>query len=301
MVTRYRAIPRCYGHYELFGEDINACEIERICVSNDSLSFEEYLQCRKMHLIINLFYNDGVLKEVLRFLKGLRLSVFDWLSIMFEDRENDAFLALVGDFLQETESELWLNGGEFRAFTRNADNIRRFVSGELGANLIFKYRARALIECADAIADVAGRALEKLLQWNDAPDAARDFGRELVTFGHARFAGLFDHDATSPEHEFRFDVIGYADATEPGDPEHYLRQAPIVYRFDHNEEQRKTVQNYVAIYGASLTGYSRILSKVYVRKLFRQAVDVTGIGALAQNPRDLRFGQAALTGLNEFG
>lgn len=301
MVTRYRAIPRCYGHYELFGEEINACEIERICVSNDSLSFEEYLQCRKMHLIINLFYNDGVLKEVLRFLKQLRLSIFDWLSIMFEDRENEVFLELVADFLKETETELWLDRDEFRAFARRGENIKRFVAGELGANLIFKYRARALIECADAIADVARRALDRLLDRNGVSDVARGLGRELVTFGHARFAGLFDYHSAAPEHEFRFDVIGFADAAETHDPGDYLRAAPVRYRFEHTEEQRRTVHNYVAIYGASLTGYSRILSKVYVRKLFREAVDVSGIGAFAQSQRDLRFGQAALTGLNEYG
>jgi len=46
---------------------------------------------------------------------------------------------------------------------------------------------------------------------------------------------------------------------------------------------------------------SRILSKVYVRKLFRELRDVTGSRAARQSPKDLRFGQAALTGLNEFG
>src|SRR5947208_3568088 len=107
MVTRYRAIPRCYGYYDLFGQHINACEIERICVANDSLSFEQYLQCRKMHLIVNLFYNDGVLKEVLRFIRMLGLSVYEWLEFIYRDDRNQELQGLIAQFLSETETELW--------------------------------------------------------------------------------------------------------------------------------------------------------------------------------------------------
>ena len=301
MVTRYRAIPRCYGHFDLFGEEINACEIERICVANDTLSFEQYLQCRKMHLIINLFYNDGVLKEVLRFIKLMRLSIYDWLELMYEDDENDRFLKLVAQFLKETETELWTDGDDFRAFTRKRENVKKFIAGELGSNLIFKYRAMALVDYADDIADVAMRALDTLLQRKGASATARDLGRELVTFGHARFTGLFDFSRIEPEHEFRFDVSAFLDRPDGDDPLQFQLSHPVVYRFVHTEAQQTSVRNYTKIYGTSLAGLSRILSKVYVRKLFREIVDVTGSSTLHASQRDLRFGQAALTGLNEFG
>jgi radical SAM superfamily enzyme YgiQ (UPF0313 family) len=301
MITRYRAIPRCYGHYDLFGAEINACEIERICVSNDTLSFEQYLQCRKMHLIINLFYNDGVLKEVLRFLKLMRLSIYDWLALMYEDDENERFLGLVAQFLKETETELWTDGEALRVFTRKRDNIKKFIAGELGSNLIFKYRAMALVDYADDIGDVAMRALDALLRRAGASDAARDLGRELVTFGHARFAGLFDYIRVDPEYVFDYDVSAFLDRPDGDDPLQFRLRRPVVYRFVHTEAQQATVRNYMKIYGASLAGLSRILSKVYVRKLFREIVDVTGTSTLRTSQQDLRFGQAALTGLNEFG
>ncbi len=300
MATRYRAIPRCYGHYDLFGQEMNACEIERICVSNDTLSFEQYLQCRKMHLIINLFYNDGVLKEVLRFIKFMRLSIYDWLALMYEDDENERFIGLVAQFIRETETELWTDGEAFRAFTRKRDNIKKFITGELGSNLIFKYRALALVDYADDIADVAVRALDMLLQRARASDTARDLGRELVTFGHARFAGLFDYTRVDPEHVFCYNVLEFLDAPDGDDPLRFRLRNPVVYRFVHTEAQERMVRNYMKIYGTSLAGLSRILSKVYVRKLFREIVDVTGSSMLCANQRDLRFGQAALTGLNEF-
>jgi radical SAM superfamily enzyme YgiQ (UPF0313 family) len=301
MVTRYRAIPRCYGHYDLFGQEINACEIERICIANESLSLEQYLQCRKIHLIVNLFYNDGVLKEVLRFIRMLGLSVYDWIELIYRDDGNEGLQELISSFLKETERELWLDRDEFRAFTRKRENIQRFISGELGANLIFKYRSIALLRHPDDIADVARRSLAALLVRHAQSDEARELGDELIAYGHARLSGLFEMTATEPQLTFNYDVVAFSDrpaSTEPGD---YRMCGPIVYRFVHSAEQAQTINRYLTVYGNSVVGLSRILSKVYVRKLFRQPIDVTGSTTASISNRDIRFGQAALTGLNEFG
>ena len=302
MVTRYRAIPRCYGYFDLFGEQINACEIERICVANESLSFEQYLQCRKMHLIVNLFYNDGVLKEVLRFIRMLGLSVYEWLELIYRDNGNQGLANLTAQFLHETETELWLDHGAFRAFTRKRDNIRRFIDGEFGANLIFKYRSMALLRHANDIADVAHRALKALLERHAVSEGAEELGAELVSYGVARLSGLFETMEFDPQASFNYDVVAFSD-DQPilAGPSDYRMAAPIIYRFIHTEEQAKTIARYLNIYGTSITGLSRILSKIYVRKLFRQPIDVTGSIAANVSQKDFRFGQAALTGLNEFG
>ena len=42
---------------------------EEICVSNSTLSYEDYLDCRRLNLIVNVFYNDGVFQDFLK-LKG---------------------------------------------------------------------------------------------------------------------------------------------------------------------------------------------------------------------------------------
>jgi radical SAM superfamily enzyme YgiQ (UPF0313 family) len=301
MVTRYRAIPRCYGYFDLFGEQINACEIERICIANDSLSFEQYLECRKMHLIVNLFYNDGVLKEVLRFIRMLGLSVYDWLEHIYRDDENPRLQQLIAQFLKETETELWFDREEFRAFTRKRENIHRFIAGDFGANLIFKYRSLALLDHPDDIADVARRTLGALLEEHQISEEAREIGRELITYGHARLSGLFGSDEPDPQHVFSYDVVAFSDRPVSSDPADYRLPTPIVYRFMHGDEQAQTIKRYTNIYGTSLAGFSRILSKVYVRKLFRLPVDVTGSVTASVSQKDLRFGQAALTGLNEFG
>ena len=47
MKTKFRVVPRCYGSYEVYGKETNVAEIEEICTSHNTLSFADYLECRK--------------------------------------------------------------------------------------------------------------------------------------------------------------------------------------------------------------------------------------------------------------
>ena len=64
MKTKFRVVPRCYGSYEVYGKETNVAEIEKFCTSHNTLSFADYLECRKMDSIINIFYNDSVLRKL---------------------------------------------------------------------------------------------------------------------------------------------------------------------------------------------------------------------------------------------
>lgn len=299
METRYRLIPRCYGYYDVLGEPVNAAEIERICVASDSLTFDEYLDCRRMHLAINLFYNDGAFKEVLRLLKHEGLSVYAWLERIYRHRGTARFDALVDAFLGETQTELWQSEDELRAFVRDREHVKRFISGELGANLIFKYRSLALVDHAAELAAVATETLDELFAAEGAGDVARRLGRELIRYAELRMTGLFRPDVPAPVDRFEFDVHRFAEQWDPANPEPleaYRFPAPRELRFVHTAEQGALIQRYLGVYGDTVAGLSRILAKVYIRRLFRVPEDASA-GAAA---RDLHIHEAALTGLNEF-
>ncbi len=76
MTLKYRVIPRCFGIYDLLGESLVVAEIEEICVANKTLPYDDYLACRRMNLIVNLFFNDRVFGEVIHLLRwnGLGLA-----------------------------------------------------------------------------------------------------------------------------------------------------------------------------------------------------------------------------------
>ena len=75
--TRFRVIPGCVGMYEFFGETYPVSEIEEIIVGSSSLSFDDYLECRVMNLIVETFYNNALFEEVYGMLHAIGVSPFD--------------------------------------------------------------------------------------------------------------------------------------------------------------------------------------------------------------------------------
>ena len=54
---RFRILADCIGTYKLFGNEFAMAEIEKICNETATMSIDDYLSSRKMHLIIDIFYN----------------------------------------------------------------------------------------------------------------------------------------------------------------------------------------------------------------------------------------------------
>ncbi len=301
MQTRYRVLPRCFGYYDVLGEAINAAEIEEICIANSSLTFEDYLACRRMHLVINVFLNDGVFKEALRLVKMLGLSKYQWLRRIWAFEGDPAFDRFVRGFIDETVSELWESRDELRRFARDRTVLKRYIDGELGANLIFKYKTLAYIEHVDDLARVASATLAAYLVEAGAEREAVELGLELIEFARLRMSNIFIDQGIELRGSFCFDVVEFAAAVKPESVADYRLAAPTTLVFGLSGEQRKILEEFAAIYGRGVMGLSRTLSKVYVRRLFRtpEAIEAAGIELLTR--QEAIIGQNRLTGLNEFG
>lgn len=299
MRVQYRAIPRCYGYYDCLGEEINAAEIEKVCIANNSLTFKQYLECRHMHLIINLFYNDGVFKEALRMIKGQGLSVYEWLDRLYKHSSNARLVELVSSFLKDTEAELWRTKEELRTFARERSNVKKFIDGELGANLIFKYRSLVLLEYVADLSAVAIETMREMFASHGIKDSTTALACELIKFAELRMTDLFKPHAPAPTHVFSFDVISFIDGADGGHPDLFKLPCPVELRFVHSVDQVQTIEDFTRVYGDSLAGLSRILAKVYVGRLFRSPESFMDLRNHVSG-RSIQIGQTALSGLNEF-
>ena len=269
MQTRYRILPRCYGYYDCLGEKINAAEIEEICISNSSMSFTDYLQCRRFHLIISLFYNDGVFKEVLHLLRALGLSKYDWLERIQDYGGNPDFQQFLEEFVEETKGELWQTREEAETLLDNRDNQRHYLEREMGANLLYKYRSIALAGRLEAITSTAMETLSAMLV-DTGNAAALDLGMELITYAEIRMTNIFKDLDRIDTASFHYAVELFENEITQLDLAALKFPAPREYSFELTEDQKKLVTSYLSIYDSTPTGLSRILSKIYMRRLFRQ-------------------------------
>ena len=84
MKTKYRVLPRCFGYFNVFNKEYCVAEIEEILVSNSTLTFDDYLNGRKLDFFVNVFYNDAVLEDLFILLKKLDLSIWDWIYYLLK-------------------------------------------------------------------------------------------------------------------------------------------------------------------------------------------------------------------------
>jgi hypothetical protein len=273
MQTRFRVLPRCFGEYAFADEPVRSVEVEEVCVATKDLSFADYLECRRLHLTVEIFYNDRIFGELIEFLKLHGVSVFAWLMAIHQqlDRFPDDLRTLYTRFHDETAGELWASREALEAFAKRSEAIRRYVTGELGSNLIFKYKALAIFESARALHEVAYATARELLA-GTAPDALARYAtylEELRRFSQCAKLDLMDMGQVV-EDRFGWDFEALTGEAFACLPDGFERPDGIVHYFYHDRVQRESLSTHLRQYGRDLNGLARILAKVYVKHLYRK-------------------------------
>jgi B12 binding domain len=268
LVTRFRIIPRCYGKYDLLDGTVSAAEIDEVCVSLPTLSFSDYLDCRQMNLFIAACYNYGTFRGLVNLLRRLDISVFEWLTLMQRLPFGPDLQEVIQDFRAETANQLWESREELLLYSNV--NIERYVSGELGNNLLHTYRLRLLTQALDDLSDLTGRAAHTICKSSSKSYDHRtsDFIDEVGEFHRLRLTGLLGQDADRPIYQLsRFDVPRYC--LEPGELADYVRPSPALLEHRLVPSQIAARNQYLAQYGATAWGAGRMLTKMPLGDLYR--------------------------------
>ncbi len=280
MQTKFRVVPRCYGSYDILEKKISVSEIEEICVSTKTLSFEDYLECRKMNLIINIFYNDGVFDGIIKLLRECKISIWDWINKIYENSSREDFSefeTLLVDFLNESEGELWEDRNQLRTFCEDEKNIKKFIDGKLGSNLIFKYKSRSLTFDLINIAKIAKISAEEIFKENNVNEENIElFLENLINYKLCEVTNLFDVEIKK-EGIFDFNIqyfLEYKKETHGAfNLNKFKFEKSTIIPFILSDEQSNQLKSYNDLFGKSIEGISRTLSRVYIKKLFRKPIN----------------------------
>lgn len=270
MDVRYRVLPRCFGRFEVLGSPVVAAEIEEVCVGNNTLSFEDYLECRRMNLLIHVFYNEGVFGALLKFLRSLHLSVSRWMDLLYATTPSGRLKELIDAFLEATRTELWTDRDALAAFAQQPGTVESYIKGELGYNIIFTFKALSMTRYVDALQGLAKDTVTRLLE--EAGQASPDnlaFVDDLLAYDSARMTGIFDRPDQSVAVTLTHDVERFFTDRAPAPAAHYRLEHPARFEAVLDEGQKRTIRQFIDLYGSDDAGVSRILTKVFVKKLLR--------------------------------
>lgn len=145
--TRFRSLARNFGLYA--GEPV--FELEEVVISTNTLSFDDYLECRKLQLILEIYHREELFKELLEYVKqnGVSIGVFIMTLLGHLHEAPDEVQQLFADYVLEARNELF--GSPEEALNDLRANYAKIASQEIGGNLLQKYSALGWFKALDPI------------------------------------------------------------------------------------------------------------------------------------------------------
>lgn len=267
MVTKFRVLPRCFGNYQIYGDSISVYEIEEICVANNTMSYQHYLDCRMLNLTVEIFYNSSIFKELTNYLNIKGVETSELISKIHGNAlsGSNALQDIYMSFRDETHGNLWSNREELVASMSEDGAVDRYISGELGSNELFKYRAKAFFYRQNDLHNICFDAAKNILDIRGLLECeVENYLDQLMMYSLKKKEGILDVN-TSCECEFSYDFIAMENFKFQSEP--VKKDCKIV--FSHSSDQIELMNSYVKQYGNSLNGLGRILLRSHVNKLFR--------------------------------
>ena len=109
MKTKWRLLPRAIGQYHIMGEDRTIPEVEQIVIKTDTLTFEDYLSARKLHLTTIIYHNSGVFKLIHKYLSAEGVPISEFIMRVYKKLADcdSPLLPVYEGFIKETKNELF--------------------------------------------------------------------------------------------------------------------------------------------------------------------------------------------------
>ncbi len=273
LIRKYRIQALCFGKYRFGRKKFVSAEIEGVCVGSNTLSFAEYMDCRVFSFIVSVFYNDRVFGELVDFLKHFKVSVFEWLVVIYEryKRFDGPFEKICKDFESDTKNELWDSVEEISEFFNSNAFLEKIANEELGKNLIYYYRAYMLISAFQQINEIAFMSARFLIS-NTKKLASRSIDKFLVDFQEFNLEQKIDllNCKRNSAKSFNYNLYRILDSKEKLKWEEIIDDCgSYSFRFYHTEDQKEEIAYAIETYGSNIDGLAKALSRLPIANLYR--------------------------------
>lgn len=272
LITKFRTIPGCVGMYNLFGEEHPVSEIEEIIVGNNTLPFEDYVECRIMNLLVETFYNNVLFGELFGMCKALGVSIFDCLLYIKNHDElySPRVKEIIKEFIRQTSINLFDSFEEAQKYVLTPEIIGRYIGGELGINELLVHKSELFRAFGD-ICDLIFIGVHEVLKDRGLLTKQVDaYLTELKTFTLLKKKDCITDTKQVSKSKFIFDINAFKDSGFEVDPNQLTPcDPPIEYTFYHDSTQQKHISNQLNIYQKTPIGLGRLLQRSNLKLMYR--------------------------------
>jgi hypothetical protein len=271
--SHFRILPRDFARLR---NGRIAVEIEEIISSTRTMSFKDYQQARKLHLMVAVVYNGAGFGPLLRFLRHKKVPVIKFLEHLVLEIETapESVQKIFQSFVRLTKEELWDSEEALRAYIYEGDNYEKLLKGEIGINLIQTHTAMSLA----AMDDWAGyifRVADGVLagRMGDEPEDAA-FLAEVKAYCAGRTHNIWGSTADEdiPGAIFQYDVEGWARAELFALLSDFRLAEPVYRQFGFTMERQMERAALIQRYGTTPTGIGRIIIQMGRNRIWRETL-----------------------------
>jgi len=297
---KFRIVPLNFGEYG----GTRVFDYEEVGVENKHMSFDDYIYLRGFALLVESLLNGRPFDEFFRYAMLLGENRPTFLKRVYDNihKASPEVRAVMDDFLEETRSELWNSEEELLAHYRKPENYARLVKGEVGGNLIYKYKSQSVAFTPNEWIDFLAQQLKELaadaIDDTDAKDQALVEIDAITTFCRDKVAGLLNAEAdTAPiEDDFNFHIAAWLHDQEDVPLSRYACGEPVRYVFAYSDEQLHTRHDQFTRYGTDVNALSKIVTRISnLESLFRGISTPAGDQIIYLEPEGDQFTRYALS------
>ncbi len=268
--SHFRILPRDFARLR---NGRIAVEIEEVITSTKTMSFEDYLEARKLHLMVAVVYNGGGFSPLMKLLRQSKIPIVQLLQGLVENIQSaPASVRVIFDsFVRLTREELWVSEEDLRAYVRIEENYQKLLNGEIGINLIQTHTAMSLAVMDDWVKYVFQIA-NAMVSDNIDGDAERAgiFG-DIQAFCAGRVHNIWGRERNSdnPRALFHYNIASWMRSPVSEPLSQFGFDRPVMYQFGFPEDKQQEMASLVSRYGTTTTGIGRMIIQMGRNRIWR--------------------------------
>jgi len=264
---KFRIVPLNFGDYD----NQKIFDYEEVGVETKDLSFDDYLYLRVIALLVESLHNGRPFNEFFLYGKHHNIEQASLLKILYDNinKGSKNIQNLIQAFIDETRGELWDSEEELLKFYKKEENYLKLKNGEVGGNLIYKYKSRNLVENnSDWIDLFENQLFEEIIKKNQNlkdKDIIKKELKEISQFCKSKTNGLLDPsiDTKPISYNFHYDILDWIDNYElESDLSKYILEKRRKYIFSYTREQIEIREDVFKRYGTSINALSKIVTRI---------------------------------------
>ncbi len=285
--TLHRVMPRSFGRYQVFGDEFISVESEEICVSTNSMSYADHLDCREMDMAIEILHNGSPFYAYLQLCNWLGYSWFDFLMQVYEQRLrfSQKLKDLFSQFRRDNKTGYWKTYEDLKVNVVNEYDV--LINNADGTNEMSKAKAKAFFLCSDELHGLVKEQMQLLLKKQNVWDKSFDlYLSELDRFIKCQKKNVIEYEHIYRD-VFSFDFISLQRESGGGDPRKHRFKQPTEFEFYFDDNQKAIYGSYINIYGTeSIDALGRLLMRTRGMNMVRR-VRLSGDSVISNNYREL--------------